>query len=180
VVEFERFTNGQALAGGERAALFTLSSAGNNAGFAIFDSTPGGPNDPGPDPDLLVGKGNLLILQDDAFATQTVPGIYDVPNDAGHGGTVLFRFTVPTEPRSVDLVDLDTGGGDLVVTATDRSLVCVHPDRGDGTFDPGEAYATDWGPEAVAACDLNQDGRPDLVVACSGGDSISDLLTECP
>jgi hypothetical protein len=33
----------------------------------VFDSTPSGPNDPGPDADLLVGTGNLLVLHAENF-----------------------------------------------------------------------------------------------------------------
>ena len=72
--------NGQDLATPhEFGRLF--SSSGANAGAAIFDSTPLGPNDPSQDRDLLVGLGNLLILQNSQAAGQSVPGVFDHPND---------------------------------------------------------------------------------------------------
>jgi hypothetical protein len=86
---------------------FTLSAAGANAGAAIFDSTPGGPNDPGPDNDLLVGLGNILILQNDLFATQSVAGFFDTPNDDTNGGTVVYDFPGPVTCHRLDLIDVD-------------------------------------------------------------------------
>ena len=61
-----------------------ISASGPNLGAAIFLSTPGGPNDGGPDPDLLVDLGNVLILQsEDAPGQNAVPGVFDVPNEIG-------------------------------------------------------------------------------------------------
>jgi hypothetical protein len=85
----------------------SISSAGANAGAAIFDSTPTGPNDPSQDPDLLVNLGNLLILQSDDAAAQGVAGIFDSPNDDEDGGTLSFLFTRQHQPLSIDLVDID-------------------------------------------------------------------------
>ncbi len=84
-----------------------LTSAGPNAGSAAFDSTPGGPNFPGPDNDLLVGLGNILILQNDQFATQTVPGFFDIPNDDTNGGDQIFDFPNPITAHFMDLIDVD-------------------------------------------------------------------------
>jgi len=85
----------------------SISAAGANAGAAIFDSTPGGPNDPGPDNDLLVGLGNILCLQNDLFATQTVAGIFDTPNDDTNGGDLFFDFPGPVTCHFIDLIDVD-------------------------------------------------------------------------
>jgi hypothetical protein len=87
-----------------------ISSSGANAGAAIFDSTPGGPNDPGPDNDLLVGLGNILCLQSDnqaSHTTQTVPGFFDSPNDDVNGGDVVFTFPGPVGCHFIDLIDVD-------------------------------------------------------------------------
>ena len=93
----------------EFGEVFAISSTGANAGPAIFDSTPGGPNDPSQDPDLLVGLGNLVILQNNQASAQAVAGIFDHPNDDQDGGTVVFTFVRALEPLSVDLVDIDQG-----------------------------------------------------------------------
>ena len=52
----------------EFGALFSVSSGGPNLGAAIFDSDPMGPNMGGPDPDLLVGLGNVMMLQSSLLA----------------------------------------------------------------------------------------------------------------
>ena len=56
--------NGQDISSPEEFGnLISISSSGNNQGAAIFDSDPMGPNMGGGDPDLLVGLGNILIIQ---------------------------------------------------------------------------------------------------------------------
>jgi len=100
--------NGQALAQpDEFGFLVELSSAGANAGLATFDSTPGGPNDPAINADMLIDHGNVLLLQDDAYPAQTVPGSFDVVTDDRHGGDMVFEFTSPASPRSVLLADVN-------------------------------------------------------------------------
>ena len=86
-----------------------LTSSGANLGAAVFDSTPLGPNDPSQDRDLLVGKGNLLILQDSFVSTQTQPGIFDRPNDDADGGVLAFQLARPSAALALDLVDIDPG-----------------------------------------------------------------------
>jgi hypothetical protein len=115
--------NGQALSSPEEfSGLITLTSGGANLGPAIFDSTPGGPNDPSQDSDLLVGKGNVLILQNSQAAGQGTPDIYDHPNDDQDGGFVEFHFATPQRLISVDLIDIDAGGGSSsIVTLRDAS-----------------------------------------------------------
>ncbi len=98
----------------------TITSAGPNAGAGIFDSTPGGPNDPSQDPDLLENSGNLLILQ-----TENLPpdadDIFPRPNDDEDGGTLSFSFPSPIEARSLRLVDIDAGDGTSRVVLSDSS-----------------------------------------------------------
>jgi len=103
--------NGQAL--GAPAAFgrtLELTSYGSNLGPAIFDSRALGPNDPSQDRDLLIGRDNLAILQNDLAPAQTVPGFFDHPNDDENGGTILVRFLAgAVTPLSLDLVDIDQG-----------------------------------------------------------------------
>jgi hypothetical protein len=103
----------------EFGSIVTITSSGPNAGAAIFDSTPSGPNDPSQDLDLLVDKGCLLILQTDAAAGQT-GGFFDNPNDDEDGGSLSFDFLAPVEMLSVDLVDIDAGADEATtVVLTD-------------------------------------------------------------
>lgn len=112
--------NGQVVASpGFFGTYFNLSSLGSRQlGPVIFDSNPAGPNAGGPDPDLLVGLGNILMMQDDSRPAMTVPGFFDTPDDAALGGVLVFDFTSPVALQSVDLVDIN-GNGPVVLTLTD-------------------------------------------------------------
>ncbi len=90
---------------------------------AIFDSTPEGPNAWSQDPDLLVELGNLLILQTEPG--QTVPGIFDHPNDDWQGGELCFTFPDPgVELVSIDLVDVDDiPFQDMILVLTDGNAL---------------------------------------------------------
>ena len=102
--------------GGAELPVTITSSSGT---AAVFDSTTG---PAGQDPDLLVGSGNVLILQTDANLGECPPssGVYCSPNDDEDGGTAHFAFAGPRVPRSIDLVDID---------ATDRTSSVVLVDE---------------------------------------------------
>jgi hypothetical protein len=87
--------------------MVSISSLGNNLGPAIFDSTPGGPNDPSINSDMLIGRGNLLLLQDSRRPQQSTAGIFDVVTDDPDGGDLVFDFHAPIDPRSIELVDIN-------------------------------------------------------------------------
>ncbi len=93
--------------------LLTISGTGG-AGLAIFDSNPAGPNAGGPDPDLLVGLGNLLIIQSSS-ASASSGGFFNTPNDSAGNGTITFDFLAPALVTSIDLVDIDSS---VMVTVT--------------------------------------------------------------
>ena len=118
-LDFEEFQNGQPLLGPEFGTIARVSSSGSNAGPAIFDSTSTGPNAGSADPDLLVDRGNVLILQNDLNAGQSSGGTFFSPDDDADGGTLRFDFFGAVEPRSIELVDVCPDGGSLVVTLTD-------------------------------------------------------------
>jgi FG-GAP repeat protein len=103
--------NGRAVGSpGPFERTLALTGAGANLGPAVFDSTPAGPNDPSQDRDLLVGRGNVLVLQNSLVPTQSVAGVFDHPNDDPDGGTFAFTFRHgPVELHSLDLVDIDGG-----------------------------------------------------------------------
>jgi len=99
-------------------------------GAAIFDSnsTPGGPNVGGPDPDLLVNKGNILILQNNSHPDTGLDATYgltfDVPDDEvqyADFGAIIFDFTMPVEVTSIDLIDVDDNCRYLMVLMTDEN-----------------------------------------------------------
>jgi len=112
--------NGQKIdVGQEFGVLFDVFSAGNNAGAAIFDSTPGVN---AADPDLWVGLGNVLILQENNGSADVLVGDFFVtPNDdASSDGILRFDFFSPITAQSVDLVDIN-GNGPVTVRLTDTN-----------------------------------------------------------
>lgn len=95
----------------------SVNTSGQNT-LAIFNSTTG---PTGTDPDLLVGKGNILILQSETNLSQCPPnsGTFCSHNDDGDGGTITFMFCVPASPASIVLIDQDLTnvvGGSVVLT----------------------------------------------------------------
>lgn len=61
----------------------------------IYDSDMSG----GADPDLELGLGNLLIIQEDVMP--------DTPDDNAAGGATFFYFSTPTKIKSIGLVDTE-------------------------------------------------------------------------
>ena len=117
LVDFNALGNGQKVTGNEASALVNISASGPNLGATAFDTDPAGLNAGGPDTDLLVDQGNILILQ-----CSCSPGdsggsdFFDVPDDSPDGGTLTFSFTNPVELTSIDIVDIDTAGADVILT----------------------------------------------------------------
>ncbi|MEL7471739.1 MAG: hypothetical protein AAGK04_00350 [Planctomycetota bacterium] len=101
-------------------SLFTMETFGGNLGATIFDTDPAGPNATGPDPDLLVDRGNGMILQNNSDPTQTTPGIFDTPNDATNNGSYSIDFTDDVLLESIDLLDIN-GGNDVEIDMIDAN-----------------------------------------------------------
>lgn len=98
----------------------SIIGADGHLGPVIFDSDPADQLPGTQDPDLLVGKGNILVLQnDDSPATTLDPLqglLFDFPNDEasfGDRGSIIFDFVNPfvanhsVTPQSIDLIDID-------------------------------------------------------------------------
>jgi len=99
----------------------TITGSANPSGdntAAILNSTTG---PAAQDPDLLVGSGNILILQTDTNQSECGAGIYCSHNDDEDGGTLSFAFNVPTTPMSIDLIDIDATDASSTVVLTDVS-----------------------------------------------------------
>lgn len=197
-LDFQVDGDGQPLLNGlqlgtQLASAVTISSSGANAGAALFDSTPGGPNASSQDRDLLVDTGNLLILQ-----TENLPpvgGIFPRPNDDSDGGTLSFTFVDPIQPRSVRLVDIDgteTGARVILTDLAGRRRTYVVPsnwtgDRlflqpGIGTLDLAE-LAPQPGFASAAIASEDAGFSPTTVrridVELSGSGAVDDLAW-CP
>ena len=100
--------NGQDVTSADEFGIMVAIDGVANSGAeaAIFDSDPSGPNASSSDPDLLVGTGNVLILQENLL--QSTPGFYDRPDDDANGGRVDVVFEGSgASVRSLDLIDVD-------------------------------------------------------------------------
>jgi hypothetical protein len=109
----------------------------------------------------------------DLAMTDTV--VYQVVVVPGRGDGTFGsdrRFQVGVFPRSIASGDFNGDGRTDVVTTVDngffsfppRGEVSVLLGRGDLTFEPERRYPAGHRPTAVTVADLNEDGRPDLVL----------------
>ncbi|HSV15886.1 MAG TPA: FG-GAP-like repeat-containing protein [Tepidisphaeraceae bacterium] len=151
-----------------------------------------------PAPTLIVGNGpESLAIADfngDGHADIVVANSGTVPSDKnsspgdtlsillGNGdGTFAPKVDIaaPGAPQSVITADMNGDGHvDLITANRFESTISVWLGNGDGTFTPDAAghVAVGFHPSAVAAGDLNLDGKLDLAVANNGSNTISVLL----
>ncbi len=122
----------------EFGRMVRISGTGANLGPATFDSTPGGPNDPSVNEDMLIGHGNLLLLQDSRRPQQSVPGYFDVVTDDPDGGHLVFDFMGPIDPRSMLLADINPppnlGASVTLVDGSNRTRVYTIPPGWTGPY----------------------------------------------
>jgi hypothetical protein len=91
-------------------------------------------------------------------------------------------FATGTKPSSVATADVDGDGKqDLIVTNQNSGTVSVllnttMPGATTASFDAQQTYTTGSGPLAVAARDMNGDGKPDLITANVNDNTVSVLL----
>jgi hypothetical protein len=159
---------------------------------AILNSTTG---PAAQDPDLLVGKGNILMLQNDGNQSLCGPDTYCTHNDDEDGGSLSFVFNVPTTPTSIVLIDSDATDSTWTVVLTDtngftRTYTVPANWTGDLVSDGPPGYGTlclncvnvqpGFGSNATVATNFNYD--PDAVVSIVvniGGSGAVDDLEWC-
>jgi hypothetical protein len=163
------------------------ASAANTA--AILNSSTGPASQ---DPDLLVGNGNILIMQTDSNLSQCGPGVYCTHNDDEDGGTLSFAFNQPTTPSSIVLVDIDASDPVSTVVLTDSSArtrtytvpanwtgdLIVNATSGMGTLDLTTlAVQPGFGSNATATEDAGFDGTSvvQIDVNLGGSGGVDDL-----
>jgi hypothetical protein len=122
--------------------------------------------------DLVVALNDLSMV---AVLTGNGDGTFAAP-DCTADPTPAGCYLVGTSPAGVALADLNNDLKlDIVVANEDSDDVSVLLNNGDGTFGP--ATSLDAGvlsfPEVVRVADFNGDGKPDIVSANSGADSVA-------
>ena len=127
-------------------------------------------------PDLAVANASSNTVS--VFFNTTAPEA----TTASFSSSVAFSTGV--EPFSIAVVDLDGDGRrDLAIANEDGGGVSVllntgAPGATTPSFATQVALGAGSGPESIATCDLNGDGRPDLVVANNSGATVSTLLSQ--
>jgi hypothetical protein len=131
-VGFNQYKSGAPIASGDYVSNpgygFTVSVQPGLGGKSvtkprIYNSN----NVGGADPDLEVGLGNLLIIQEEN-------GANNAPDDNELGGKFIFKFAAPTQIKSIGLVDVEdtslvpmptVNGGTETVPLSENAVVSL-------------------------------------------------------
>jgi hypothetical protein len=150
----------------------TITGSVNFSGAAtaaILNSTTG---PAAVDPDLLVGKGNILILQNDANLNECPAGsgVYCSHNDDEDGGRLTFTYNVPVSPSSIALIDIDEGDRTSTVVLTDsKGKTRTYTVPSNWTGDQIENGPPGWGTLNLTTL-ANQPGFASTVTAVEQSD----------
>ncbi len=145
--------------------LLTISSTGG-AGLAIFDSDPAGPNAGSEDQDLLVGLGNLLIIQDENEPASS-GGFFNTPDDSASSSTITFDFLAPALVTSIDLVDIDSSVTISVILTDGQGDIRTYDVPSGWTFDIAANPAADGYATLDLTTLLDQTGELAVVATAS-------------
>jgi hypothetical protein len=124
--------------------------------------------------DLIVANGNDNTVS--VLLNTTAPGAA-TPSFAAQK-----TFAVGSGPIAVATADLNGDGkSDLIVANGNDNTVSVlldttAPGATTPSFATQQTFAVGFLPQSVTAADLNGDGKPDLIVANEGGNTVSVLL----
>ncbi len=98
-----------------------------------------------------------------------------------NGAAVFQRYSHNADdtPRDLFAADFDNDGyQDLAVTSVYKDSVLIYINKGDGFFEPFQAYPVGRFPNGVSGADFNGDGYTDLVVANWYTGGVSVLLND--
>jgi hypothetical protein len=125
-------------------------------------------------PDLLVANSGANTVS--VLLNLTAPG-------AAPSFAPAADFLVGSTPRALTAVDVNGDGRpDLLVANSGANTVSVllnlTAPGAAPSFAPAASFGVGSSPVSVAAVDVNGDGRPDLIVANSGANTVSVLLNQ--
>ncbi len=127
------------------------------------------------------GKPDLVVANYDS-ATVSVLLNTTTPGATTPSFAAQKTFATGTGPRSVTATDLNGDGKpDLIVANLDSATVSVllnttAPGATAPSFAAQGAFAAGSEPHSVTTTDVNGDGKPDVIVANQGGNTVSVLL----
>jgi len=131
----------------------------------------------------LNGDGQLdLIVASNASGNISVLLNTSAPGASTPTFAVAQTFAVGLNPRSISIADFNGDGlPDIVIANYGGNTVSVllnttAPGASSASFAAQQTFASGSNPSSVASVDLNGDGRPDLIVANNGSNSVSVLL----
>ncbi|MDO8431069.1 MAG: FG-GAP-like repeat-containing protein [Candidatus Binatus sp.] len=123
-----------------------------------------------------------LIVANSGDNTVSVMLNTTLPGAATAGFAAQQTFATGANPHSVTTADVNGDGKlDLIVASSGDATVSVllnttAPGAATPSFAPQMAFATGSPSYSVTAADVNGDGKPDLIVANTGADTVSVLL----
>jgi hypothetical protein len=116
------------------------------------------------------GNPDVVVVNSPSFSSNTISLL--LGNGDGTFQTAT-NLTVAGEPTGVAIADFNVDGNpDLAVSTlgsdgNGNGLVSVLFGNGDGTFQPSASVVVGAGADSIVAADLNNDGKPDIVVDSS-------------
>ena len=127
------------------------------------------------------GKPDLIVAN---FMSHTVSVLLNTTAPGANSPSFATQQTFATGTLSYAVAAADVNGDgkpDLIVANTNDNTVSVllnttAPGATTPSFAAQQIFATGSGPRSVTAADVNGDGKPDLIVANYGGNTVSVLL----
>ncbi len=134
----------------------------------------------------LDGDGKQDILVENVGPLSNSDGALAVFLGQGDGtfSPAVVYDTGCTEPTAIAVTDLNNDGKPDIVTSciswtgTDYGFISVMSNNGDGSFATPAIYYDGLWPSSLVVTDVNGDGKPDIVSANWGSDSVGVLLNK--
>ena len=125
-----------------------------------------------------------LELSDDQFALRDgIRALLEGRFTMSHVRDGFDRATGLLAPGAVQLADVSGDGiKDLIIANSGSNNVLIYPGLGDGQFgdavNGGHGFFTGTNPAGITLADVNDDKKPDLVIANKGSNDVSILINQ--